>query len=210
MSRSRSTKKRPDAYHHGDLRRALIDAALRTLTRHGVEELSLRALARDLGVSPRAPYRHFATKEELLAAVAVSGFRASASFTEERLVAAGPDPLARLRAVGEAYVLFAVQHPAAFRIMYAPYATVNENAPELLRARAEGHAAAMAILEDAQRAGLVREGDPMQLALAFWSTMHGLATLLIEGQLARHDRPIDAAFLATLVSGLLLDGLKRP
>ena len=66
----------------------------------------------------------------------------------------------------------------------------------------------MAIIEEGQRAGLLRGGDPMQLGLALWASIHGLAVLLIEGQLARHDRPVDAASLSALVSGLLLEGLR--
>ncbi|HVY47886.1 MAG TPA: TetR/AcrR family transcriptional regulator, partial [Minicystis sp.] len=180
-------KKPPGAYHHGDLRQALVDAALRALERARTDELSLRALARALGVSPRAPYRHFATKEDLLAAVAVEGFRMAEAHARARVAAAGADAIARLRAVAEAYVLFAVEHPAAFRVMYAPYATVHEGAPELVRARAEGHAAAMQIIAEGQAAGRLREGDPMQLALLLWSSTHGLAVLLVEGQLGRFD-----------------------
>jgi AcrR family transcriptional regulator len=204
---SRPRKKRAGTYHHGDLRQALVDAALRALERQRAEDLSLRALGRALGVSPRAPYRHFETKEDLLAAVAIEGFRASAAFTTERVSAAGASPIARLRAMGEAYVLFAVAHPAAFRVMYAPYDTVKENAPDLVRARAEGHRATMEVIADGQAADLLRRGDPMQLALLLWSSIHGLAVLLVEGQLGRYDRPVEAAKLATLVSGLVLEGL---
>jgi AcrR family transcriptional regulator len=201
-------KKPPASYHHGDLRRALVEEALRALEQDGVEQLSLRALARALGVSPRAPYRHFETKELLLAAVAVEGFRTSSLLATQRIAAAGDDPIERLRAATEAYVLFAVEHPAAFRVMYAPYATVNEQAPELLQARGAGHLGMMSIIADGQQAGALRSGDPMHLGLAIWSSIHGLSVLLIEGQLGRHDRPIDAGFLAKLVGGLLLDGLR--
>lgn len=203
-----SPRRKPRAsYHHGDLRQALVDAALRALAVQRVEDLSLRALGRELGVSPRAPYRHFATKEALLAAVAVEGFRLFGDLAAKRVAAAGDDALMRLRAVAESYVLFAVEHPAAFRVMYAPYATVEEAAPELVRARSEGHAASMAIIEEGQAKGLLRKGDPMQLALLLWTTTHGLAVLLIEGQLGRYDRPIEAKKIAHLVAGLMLEGL---
>lgn len=204
---AKSPKKPRESYHHGDLRQALVAAAMRSLERGRVEDLSLRALGRELRVSPRAPYRHFATKEALLAAVAVEGLARWEAFVTPRVAAAGSDRVAQLRAIAEAYVLFAVEHPAAFRIMYAPYATVAEDAPELVRVRAEGHRASLAIIVAAQEAGLLRPGDPMQLALAFWSSMHGLAVLLTEGQLGRYDRPIDALKVAKLVSGLLLEGL---
>jgi AcrR family transcriptional regulator len=200
-------RKHRGPYHHGDLRQALVDAALRALEHQRVEDLSLRALGRELGVSPRAPYRHFETKEALLAAVAVEGFRASAALAAKRVAAAGVDPIARLRAIAEAYVLFAVERPAAFRVMYAPYATVEESAPDLVHARAEGHGATMDAIVQGQGAGILRDGDPMQLALLLWSSMHGLAVLLTEGQLGRYDRPVEAAKLARVVSGLLLEGL---
>jgi AcrR family transcriptional regulator len=200
-------RKRAGSYHHGDLRQALIDAALRALQRQRVEDLSLRALGRDLRVSPRAPYRHFDTKEELLAAVAVEGFRLFALWARPRVAAAGDDPIAQLRAIAESYVLFAVENPAAFHVMVAPYATVNESAPDLVRARADGHRETMEAIARAQAAGLLRAGDPMPLALALWSTMHGLAVLLTEGQLGRYDRPVDAAKAAQLVAQLLLEGL---
>jgi AcrR family transcriptional regulator len=209
MAMSSVKKKRHAAYHHGDLRQALVEAALRALATGGAVDLSLRAIGRQLGVSPRAPYRHFATKEALLAAVAIEGFAAFGALVKRHLASVGPDPLARLRAVAESYVLFAVEQPAAFRVMYAPYATVNENAPDLLRARQDAHQSSMAIILEGQAAGLLRAGDPMEIALALWSSMHGLAVLLTEGQLGRHDRPIQAAGVATLVSGLLLEGLLR-
>lgn len=204
---SKPQLKKAKNYHHGDLRQALVAAALRALERQGLEELSLRALGRELGVSPRAPYRHFQTKEALLAAVAVEGLRRFEAFVMPRVAAAGPDPISKLCAVAEAYVLFAVEHPAAFRVMYASYATVAEDAPELVRARAEGHRANLELIVAAQEAGLLRPGDPMHHALAFWTSTHGLAVLLVEGQLGRYDRPIDAVKLSALVTRLLLEGL---
>ncbi len=206
---SRPKRKRPGSYHHGDLRKALVETALRALDRQPVEDLSLRALARELGVSPRAPYRHFETKQELLAAVAVEGFQSFAELLETRLAAAGPNPLVRLRTVVETYVLFATTRPSAFRVMYAPYATVNESAPELVRARADVHRASQEIIAEGQAAGLLREGDPLQIALVLWSSMHGLAVLLTEGQLGRYDKPMEAAKLASLVSAWLFQGVAR-
>lgn len=209
MSSTRKARPKPRGnYHHGDLRQALVAAALHALERQGLEQISLRALARSLGVSPRAPYRHFATKEQLLAAVAAEGFRMSAAFTAARLEAAR-DPMARLRVAVESYVLFATRHPAAFRVMYAPYAAVEESAPELVQVRTEGHAEMMRLIGAAQARGQVRAGDPMQIGLALWSTMHGLAVLLIEGQLGRFDRPTEAAKLTQLVTSLVFEGLAR-
>jgi len=206
----RPRRKSADAYHHGDLRRALLDAAFRAIERGGLEDLSLRGLARTLGVSPRAPYRHFATKEALLAAVAVESFDRASEITEARVAAAGGSPRDRLRAAGEAYVLFAVENPTAFRVMHAPYDAVDEQAPELVRVRRESHARLIATIVEGQGSGDLRAGDPMHLALAWASMMHGLSVLLIEGQLGRYDRPAEATTLAKLVGRLLFDGLGLP
>jgi AcrR family transcriptional regulator len=206
MSRPQKPEK-TKTYHHGDLRRALIDAAFRALGKGRIDDVSLRALARKIGVSPHAPYRHFETKEELLAAVAAEGFRRWVSFVSARLKTAQRDPLARLRTAIEAYVLYAVEHPAAFRVMYAPYATVAESAPALLEARAASHALMTQLIVGAQEAGVLRAGDPMQLALGMWSAMHGLSVLLVEGQLGRFDRPVRAAGVASLVARLMFEGL---
>lgn len=203
-------KKEPTAYHHGDLRQALIEAALRALEHQGLGDISLRSLARDLGVSPRAPYRHYPSREALLAAVAVESYHRYAAFLNERVARAGDDPVSRLSAAGESYVLFAVQHPAAFRVMCAPYATVEESAPELLAVRREGLEGTIALITEGQRLGLFRGGDPMIYALAWWSTMHGLSVLLIEGQLGRYDRPVNPEWMARVVAERLLDGLLQP
>ncbi len=204
---SRPKKKAPESYHHGDLRRAMIEAALRTIEKGGLDALSLREVARSLRVGPRAPYRHFTSKEDLLAAVAVEGYGMSLAFVSERVAQVGRDPLARLRAAVTAQVLFATQHSGAFRVMYAPYARVDENASDLVRVRSEGHAAMLALIRSAQETGQLRAGDPMLLALAMWSSMHGLSVLLIEGQLGRFDRPVEAAKLADAVCGLVFEGL---
>ena len=88
---------------------------------------------------------------------------------------------------------------------------MDESAPDLLRARRDAHASSMTIIAEGQAAGLLRAGDPMEIALVLWSSMHGLAVLLTEGQLDRHDRPVQAAKVARLVTGLLLEGLStRP
>ncbi|HEY1697078.1 MAG TPA: TetR/AcrR family transcriptional regulator [Polyangiaceae bacterium] len=207
MSR-RPRKKREETYHHGDLRRALVEQALRSIEREGVDALSLREVARTLNVSPRAPYRHFATKEDLLAAVAVEGYAMWGAFLAARLEGKRA-PVARLRTAVEAYVAFAVEHPAAFRVMYAPYATVRETAPDLVRVRSEGHEAMLTVIREAQASGAVREGDPMHAALGLWSMMHGLSVLLVEGQLGRYDRPVEAAKMGKLVTQMLFEGLLR-
>jgi AcrR family transcriptional regulator len=114
MSEAKSADSRP--YHHGDLRRALVDAARRLLESEGPSALSLRAVAREAGVSPAAPYHHFKDKAELLDAVAHEGWDLLlAAMTTAKALAEGPQ---KLTALGIAYVCFARENPALYRVMY--------------------------------------------------------------------------------------------
>lgn len=114
MSEAKSAESRP--YHHGDLRRALVDAARRLLEAEGPSALSLRAVAREAGVSPAAPYHHFKDKAELLDAVAQEGWEMlQISMTDAKTTTEG---LQQLTALGIAYVIFARENPALYRVMY--------------------------------------------------------------------------------------------
>ena len=110
--------KRKADYHHGNLRRALIDAAVSAIAKHGVDALNLRQLAARAGVTPGAPYHHFTDREELLAAIAEEGFgRLGAELIAGR-DAAGDEASARLEALGRAYINFAISCPGYFRVMF--------------------------------------------------------------------------------------------
>ncbi len=114
------TRRKPrTTYHHGDLRRTLIDAALRAVERRGPDAVTLRGVARDAGVSQAAPYNHFADKDALLAAVAAEAFQRFAAALD-RAGAAASSPRARAAALGRAYVGFAHAHAALFRLMFGP------------------------------------------------------------------------------------------
>jgi AcrR family transcriptional regulator len=180
-------RKPADQYHHGALREALLQAALRTIQRHGVEALTLRAVGEGLGVSRTALYRHFADKSALLEAVAREGFR----LLREALVAAYEKAgrgRAGFEAMGEAYVSFAVTNPSHYRVMFGSALGGPAADPELAR---EG-AAAFQVLVDAiveqQRAGTVAGDDPLQLARFIWALVHGIAMLTLDRRL-----PADAA-----------------
>jgi len=184
----RVARKRPDAYQHGDLRRALIQAGLKLLTESGVDGLSLRAAAELAGVSHAAPYRHFRDKNALVAAVAEEGFRLLTAEMRAALDACRSDDLlARLRAAGQGYVLFAVRHPGYFRTIFGKVVCPDENQPEAKALRAAGEEAygvLRGLVVEGVRTGRLRDGDPEMLALAAWSTVHGLGMLIVDGQLA--------------------------
>jgi AcrR family transcriptional regulator len=168
--------KRKADYHHGSLRQALIETAVKTIAKKGIDSLSLRELASRAGVSPGAPYHHFASRSELLASIAEDGF----ARLEAQLIAArdaAPDNAsARLEALGLAYVTFAVSSRGYFRVMFHGDSTSSAPSDTGLRA--------FHILRDAvvacQEAGQAPEDDATSLVLLAWSAVHGFATLWVD------------------------------
>jgi AcrR family transcriptional regulator len=185
------TTRRRRPYHHGNLRAALVDAALELVEREGAEALTLRAVARAAGVSPAAPYRHFTDKRALLAAVAEEGFRLLASALRGA-GDAGADPRARFRARGLAYVGFATRHPSHFRVMFGRELADRSGYPGLRDAAQAAFDALVDGVRDAQKAGAMREGDPRELGLTAWAAMHGLAMLFLDGRLqSLYGHPVE-------------------
>jgi AcrR family transcriptional regulator len=176
-------RKRPNRYHHGDLRNALIDASLATLREEGTAGLQLRAIARRVGVSQAAPYRHFSGREDLLATVATVGFERLRAFARAAADETGGDPMERMRALSTAYVRFAAKEPQLFRLMFGTEVPDKSGHADLLEAAQSMFELIADAVAEAQAAGSVRVGDPLTMALLAWSTMHGLAQLLIDGQL---------------------------
>jgi AcrR family transcriptional regulator len=171
--------KRKADYHHGNLRRALIDAAVSAIAKHGVDALNLRQLAARAGVTPGAPYHHFTDREELLAAIAEEGFGRLAAELIAGRDAAGAEASARLEALGRAYINFAVSCPGYFRVMF--HGDGKSSGPSAPGLRA------FHLLRDAvlacQEAGTAPAGDPSALVLTAWSAVHGFATLWVDGAL---------------------------
>lgn len=173
-------------YHHGDLRRALLDAALVILQTKDVKSLSLRAVAREAGVSHTAPYRHFADKAALLAAVAEEGFVEFGQYLQNAVDASGAEPIASLKATGIAYIRYALQHPVHFRLMFNHHALT----PDSKTVSSSLHTTSKAtfqilvdIISAGQAEGKVVTGDPKTLATGRWAQVHGLAMLMLDGML---------------------------
>jgi AcrR family transcriptional regulator len=168
MSASKAT------YHHGDLPAALVRAALDLLQESGETELSLRAVARRAGVSPAAPYRHYADREALASAVAAVGYRELA----ERLAAAHPMPSTpeELASAAIAYVQFALERPALFRIMFGE--PCDRDSDERVAATAAVSAYVRGIVERT-----FPDTDADAMATAVWALVHGLAFLHLDGKL---------------------------
>jgi AcrR family transcriptional regulator len=206
-----STPSEERSYHHGDLRRALVFSALEILSEGGVAGLSLRAAARRAKVSAMAPYRHFADKEALLAAVAEHGFRQlTARFTAA--AAAAPDSRAALSALGVAYVVFARDEPSLFKLMFGPAIEKKSAHPAL----DDAGCACFDALRRAVGAARFFDGDAdlQSVSLACWSLVHGLASLIVDGRLAQEDSgsaEAVAARLTRLMSNALAAlGAARP
>jgi len=193
-------------YHHGELRRALLDAALAIVSREGPASLSLRAVARRVGVSPQATYNHFPDKAALLAAAAEEGLRVlERQMREARDRATSPG--ARLEATGVAYVRFATAHGAHFRLLGVPDLADKGTHPGLAAAYEAAFAVLLDAIAECQAAGVVREGAPRELALAAWSTVHGLAGLVVDGQASLVGLGAASEALATKVVRVLFKGL---
>jgi AcrR family transcriptional regulator len=187
----RLAKKPRDQYHHGDLRRALLQAAVRTIQKHGFDALTLRAVGDEVGVSRSALYRHFADKSALLTAVASEGFRMLRTGLTEAWEAAGKGRTG-FEAMGNAYVAFAREHPWHYRVMFGSGFELDSANPEL----AEEGTAAFRVLVDAlveqQQQGLVKADDPQMQANFVWSLVHGIARLAIDGSFEQQGADVDA------------------
>ena len=182
MPRSTRAARKPDRpYHHGNLRRGLLDEALATIRAEGVDGLTLREIGARLGVSRTALYRHFADKRALLAAVATEGFRT----LRQQLVTAweeGGRGRAAFDSMGVAYVRFAVGNPAHYRVMFGGFVDPKASEPELAAEAAGAFQALVDALAALQRDAIVRGDDAVKMARFVWAVVHGVAMLGIDGQ----------------------------
>ena len=179
MSTPNDKKKR--TYHHGDLKPALIKSAISMVEEGGLDQLSLRGVAKHAGVSRAAPYHHFSDKRGMLAAVAAAGFKALATNMLEK--AEGyPDARERLDRLGYGYVDFSVNRPDLFRLMQGPEFQQPGAYPDLDAARSESANSLMATI----KACLPKssEEDIRAAAGAAWSIVHGMTLLVIDGRMA--------------------------
>jgi AcrR family transcriptional regulator len=192
----RPVRRRTDRYHHGDLRRALLLEAVRTIHAGGAAALTLRGVGDRLGVSRTALYRHFADKQALLDEVAAEGFR---MLRAALLAAWGKGGRAGFDAMGRAYVHFAVTHPSHYRVMFGGRVGARRE-PRSDADEADDSRDAFQVLVDAiaaeQAAGRVRREDPHALALYIWAMVHGVAMLALDGLLPPPTTPDALAHLA--------------
>jgi AcrR family transcriptional regulator len=199
------------SYHHGDLRQSLIDATIALLQEGELSQLSLREVARRVGVSHNAPYRHFQDKEALLSAVAEQGFQGLCQATQRALAGLPPNPVQQLSAIGTAYVKFAVQQPVYYRVMFS--STRNRQDKALETAIEQSSAILSDVIQAGQADGSFRADDLTLMVQVAWAFVHGIAMLAIEGQLpAAHTDSFDQFLEASshlLIQGFAVaDGMK--
>ena len=208
---SRSTPAMPstrDRYHHGDLRRSLLQAGREVLAEQGVDAFTLREVARRAQVSQAAPYHHFAGKAELVSAIAQNGFQDFAEALRAGAAAAGGGALQRLTGMGLAYVRFAVANPNLFRLLFRPELRGQPPEGPAAKAMTRAGSAAYQVLLDAVTAAVEDrsvQGSVEDVAVASLSIVHGLATLLVDGPVDLSQRAPDT--LARVVIAALGGGI---
>jgi AcrR family transcriptional regulator len=180
---SHAERQKPKTYHHGDLRNALIQAGLGILAEGGAQELDLRKVARRAGVSHAAPYRHFADKQALIAAINEEGFHLLAERIRSSLREVTDEPLEQLLGVALAYVRFAQENPWLMREMFSGITIEHETIGSLHTASKSVYRLYAEVISNGQERGKIADGDPTALAGVLWSVLHGLAMLIIENQM---------------------------
>lgn len=191
-------------YHHGNLRAALIEQARRTIDEQGAQALSLRELARAVGVSHGAPRRHFPDRQALLDALAQDGFERLGDALRRAVDDAGAAFGPRLHGLAQAYIGFAVRHPALLELMFAGKHRDDADADPVRETADRAFAVAYGVIADAQAAGELGPGEPGRVAIAAFATLQGLAAMangaMIEGA------PVDEVVRDAVDQ--LLDGLR--
>ena len=174
-------KIKEDNYHHGNLRQALLDLAESQLLQTRAQDLSLRALAKEIGVSQTAPYRHFADKNALLTALATKGYL---SLSEKMIRAQNKkklDPIEKLRAASKAYIDYSINNPEMFKNMFSQILVPYSKSPKLLSATILSFFIIHDIMQEGIKQGIFRSINAEALSNAAWVVVHGIATL-------KHDR----------------------
>jgi AcrR family transcriptional regulator len=195
-------------YHKGNVREDLVGAAERVLQEEGLAALSLRRVARDVGVAPSAVYNHFKNREALLAAVAADGYHQLEAL-ERKIYLGSGDPESRLRTLARRYLHFAAEHPNLYRLMFSQDVVAYRIHPELDEAGDTSFEVSVEWWYGEGSYDANRSAIHYPYALAIWSMVHGAAMQMIDGLVtvsARKGESIDD--LADAVIGALIDGVR--
>ena len=181
-------KKKKKSYHHGDLRESCIQAALELIKKQGVH-FSLRDVARRLNVSHGAPYKHFKSKEELIAAIATEGFSRFSEYLRGQFDGRHDenDTKAVFDQMGQAYIQFALDNPDHFLIMFSERMSDAGKYPELVEESSMAFSILIDMVNELQKEGYYKGVSPLHAALAIWSICHGFANLVINGRVTTEE-----------------------
>ena len=171
-------------YHHGDLKNALIKTGVEMLSREGTGALSLRKVAERAGVSHSAPYSHFSDKQALIAAISTEGFKQLYTELDTAIAAYPDDPKLQLQESAWAYVLFAMNNMDTFKIMFSGVLEKEKEYPDFVAISQKTFDRVIEIVRACQAAGILRAAPPELMAIAVWGQVHGITSLLLEGQIS--------------------------
>lgn len=200
-------EKKTSPYHHGNLKEELLQTALEMIDTDGLDSITLRDLTQRLGTSRTAVYRHFASKEALILGVIEKGYEhLNLLFTpifQDRTHSVAD----RFETMGRAYLNFAIEHPNLYRLLFGEmYRKEREEICDYKdENQASGLYALIGLLAEAQEEGIIASVNPMVQAAMVWASIHGLASLLIDGHLIMSDN-IEAIYEYSI--GVLLKGLQ--
>ena len=204
-----TVKTRVRGYHHGDLKVALVDAVELVVRERGVGHVSLRAVARQVGVTHAASAHHFENKAGLLTAFATQGYMQLAGAVLAAIEEARPvDGPTVLEAVGRGYVRFALANPGRFEVMFR-LDLLNADDPDFAAASEGAYSLLVSTVARCQSEGFLGGNDPEVVTVSAWSMVHGLAALWISGRLGERIREKDPNRLADRVSRLYVDSVLR-
>ena len=173
------------SYHHGDLKNALIKAGVEILAKDGVSGLSLRKVAKRVGVSHAAPYAHFVDKQALIAAISTEGFRQLYEQVNEVAEKYKSQPAKQMVEAAWTYVQFALDDRDRFKVMFSGVLEKEKDYPEFVAEAHRNFQLVKTIIEANQAAGVLRSGPSDLAALSAWGSIHGFIMLLLEGQISR-------------------------
>lgn len=171
-------------YHHGDLKNALIQAGVEILTEEGVSGLSLRKVAQRAGVSHNAPYSHFTDKQSLIAAISTEGFRQLYQQLEAVFSLYPEDPKRQLQEGAWAYVQYALENTNRFKIMFSGALEKEKEYPAFVEISSKTFNRVVRMVRLCQETGILRAAPPAMMAVAVWGQIHGIVSLMLEGQIS--------------------------
>lgn len=211
-SAKRRSVRPPKPYHHGDLRRVLIDAALDLVEEVGAEGVSVREAARRAGVSPGAPFRHFPNRIALMTAVAEEAQKLFRAEIDAALAELKPgDPLARFRCIGLAYLRWAIRNPTHFEIISSGRYFGHDNAAGVSRDNTEVIEMTESTLVEAHAQGQLRSADLKQVLIAGRALVYGFARMNIDGHFPRWGiADAEAGRMAEAILDLFIEGIATP